>query len=313
MKKFLSLFMAITMLLACMAFVSCNDNTPDEGESSQNIEETFDNVAVAAGRAHTVALKKNGTVVAVGFGDYGQCDVSSWSDITAIAAGGNHTVGLKSDGTVVAVGDNSYGQCNVSSWNSIVDIAAGMTFTAGLKSDGTVVVTEYEGAPAVDVSSWSGITDLCASCGYVDLIGIKNDGTVVSTFADDTFAEWTDIIAVSASMHHAVGVRSDGTAVAVGGFYGEGASNECNVSEWTDIVDVATIGLNTFGLKKDGTVVHAGNGRYTFDEDWKDIVAIDGMEGHIVALTKNGKVLAKGDDASGKTYVNDWNVAESGN
>lgn len=33
-----------------------------------------------------------------------------------IAAGRRHTVGLKSDGTVTAVGDNNYGQCDVSGW-----------------------------------------------------------------------------------------------------------------------------------------------------------------------------------------------------
>ena len=27
-----------------------------------------------------------------------------------------HTVGLKSNGTVVAIGDNEYGQCNISIW-----------------------------------------------------------------------------------------------------------------------------------------------------------------------------------------------------
>ena len=34
-----------------------------------------------------------------------------------IAAGRRHTVGLKSDGTVTAVGDNKYGQSNVSGWH----------------------------------------------------------------------------------------------------------------------------------------------------------------------------------------------------
>ena len=33
-----------------------------------------------------------------------------------VAAGGYHTVGLKADGTVVAVGQNDHGQCNVSAW-----------------------------------------------------------------------------------------------------------------------------------------------------------------------------------------------------
>lgn len=36
-----------------------------------------------------------------------------------IAAGPRHTIGLKSDGTVVAVGDNNYGQCDVSGWHGI--------------------------------------------------------------------------------------------------------------------------------------------------------------------------------------------------
>ncbi|MBR0205243.1 MAG: TIR domain-containing protein [Clostridia bacterium] len=37
----------------------------------------------------------------------------------AIAAGSYHTVGLKADGTVVAVGYNEYGQCDVSDWKNI--------------------------------------------------------------------------------------------------------------------------------------------------------------------------------------------------
>ncbi|MCR8632170.1 RCC1-like domain-containing protein [Paenibacillus radicis (ex Xue et al. 2023)] len=36
-----------------------------------------------------------------------------------IAAGRRHTVGLKSDGTMVAVGDNEYGQCDVGGWSGI--------------------------------------------------------------------------------------------------------------------------------------------------------------------------------------------------
>ncbi len=36
-----------------------------------------------------------------------------------IAAGRRHTVGLKSDGTVVAVGENEYGQCDVNGWHGI--------------------------------------------------------------------------------------------------------------------------------------------------------------------------------------------------
>lgn len=44
--------------------------------------------------------------------------VKRWP-IDTIAVGSRHTVGLKSDGTVTAVGDNRYGQCDVSGWCDI--------------------------------------------------------------------------------------------------------------------------------------------------------------------------------------------------
>jgi len=56
-----------------------------------------------------------------------------------VAAGGNHTVGLKSDGTLVAVGRNDFGQLDVGSWTDIVQVVAGAVYTLGLKSDGSAV------------------------------------------------------------------------------------------------------------------------------------------------------------------------------
>ena len=70
----------------------------------------------SAGDEHTVGLKSDGTVVAVGGNWDGQCDVEGWTDIVQVAGGDDHTVGLKSDGTVVAVGWNAAGQCDVGGW-----------------------------------------------------------------------------------------------------------------------------------------------------------------------------------------------------
>jgi alpha-tubulin suppressor-like RCC1 family protein len=44
-------------------------------------------------------------------------EVSGWIDIVKVAAGEYHTVGLKGDGTVVAVGCNDYRQCEVGDWD----------------------------------------------------------------------------------------------------------------------------------------------------------------------------------------------------
>ena len=76
-------------------------------------------MTVSAGWTHTVGLKADGTVVAVGENVYGQCNVSDWKDIVAVSAGQWHTVGLKVDGTVVTVGRNLAGQCDVSGWADI--------------------------------------------------------------------------------------------------------------------------------------------------------------------------------------------------
>ena len=56
-----------------------------------------------------------------------------------VSAGGLHTVGLKADGSVVATGRNDDGECNVGNWTGIVQVAAGLFHTVGLKADGTVV------------------------------------------------------------------------------------------------------------------------------------------------------------------------------
>jgi alpha-tubulin suppressor-like RCC1 family protein len=66
-------------------------------------------------------------------------NVGDWTGINEVAAGGWHTVGVRSDGTVVAVGGNEYGQCEVGDWMDIIQVAAGASHTVGLKVDGTVV------------------------------------------------------------------------------------------------------------------------------------------------------------------------------
>jgi len=137
---------------------------------------------VAAGYWHTVGLKSDGTVVAVGGNDYGQCNVGGWTDIFQVAAdgywNGEHTVGLKTDGTVVAVGANGYGQCNVGGWTDIFQIAAGGHHTVGLKSDSAVTAVGFKWYGQCNVGGWTDITQIAAGREFT--IGLKSDGTVVA-------------------------------------------------------------------------------------------------------------------------------------
>lgn len=55
-------------------------------------------------RGTTLGLIKDGSVLATGSNDYGQANVSDWSQIAAISVGAVHSVAVKKDGTAVAEG-----------------------------------------------------------------------------------------------------------------------------------------------------------------------------------------------------------------
>ena len=84
-------------------------------------------------------------------------NTGGWTNIIEVSAGMNHTVGLRSDGTVVAVGDNSYGQINVQNWRNVVSISAKGNITVAMTADGKVLVTGHlfrYGYPSV--AAWNG-------------------------------------------------------------------------------------------------------------------------------------------------------------
>jgi len=283
-------------------------------DSELRNRELWDTLAVremvSASLCRTVGLKSDGTVVAVGDNEYGQCDVSDWTDIVAVSAGGDigfeHTVGLKSDGTVMAVGYNRHGQCKVSDWTDIVAVSAGDSHTVGLKSDGTVVAVGDNQDGQCNVSKWQNIVAVYAR-GFCT-VGLKSDGTVVAVgynkYGQCNVSDWTDIVAVSAGGRHTVGLKNDGTVVAVG----LNQDGQCNVSKWQNIVAVYARGFCTVGLKSDGTVVAVGDNLYGPCDvsDWTDIVAVSAGGSHTVGLKNDGTVVAVGLNESGQCDVSDW-------
>ena len=66
------------------------------------------------------------------------------------------------------------------------------------------------------------------------------------------FGEYIPMVAVGTL--HTVGLKSDGTAVAVGSCY----PAQCALFNWENITQVAAGGRHTMGLKSCGTVVAVG-------------------------------------------------------
>ena len=89
-----------------------------------------------------VGLRRDGTVLAAGANDEGQCGVGLWANVIAIDAGDKHSLGLCADGTVLAAGSNQAGQCETGKWKNVVDIAAGNNISVGLCADGTILCTD---------------------------------------------------------------------------------------------------------------------------------------------------------------------------
>ena len=283
--------------------------TPSDKEVDVNEDKNVF-IDVGAGSHHTVGLKSDGTVVATGHNEMGQCDVYEWTDIVSIAVGKWHTVGLRANGTVVAVGENYSGQCNVDAWNDIVAIAAAGNHTVGLKRNGTVVAVGDNPFGECNVSEWNNIVAISAGSMYT--VGLKSDGTVVAT-GDGSFGrcnvdDWTNIVSVSAGYFHTIGWREDGTFVATG-YYVE----EFYSSEWADIVSIYPGRCCTIGVKSDGSIVYSVYAeRFNYDISYlRDLSFISVGFMHIIGIKNDGTVISDGQNVYDCCEVDNWNHGSS--
>lgn len=248
---------------------------------------------VATGYKHTVALKEDGTVLAAGSNLSGQCSVSRWTDIVAVAAGAYHTVGLKADGTVVATGMNDYGQCDVSKWTNVKAIYAGAFNTAGLTTDGRILTTGYV---VWNTLSWREVARL--SVGDYALCGVMENGQPLTTHSELVTNDYFDLVAFDAATANSAGLKADGTVV----------SNGLDVSALSNILAIDCTANGVYALDNGGHV-HAVPFSYAHlpdVSDWTDIVAISASATHIVGVTADGRVLARGASDMNQCDTYDW-------
>ena len=180
-------------------------------------------------KGYLIAVKEDGTIALPSYATDEQLgwmdEALKWDDILKATSYGYeesaHIVGLKNDGTVVAAGNNEYGQCNVSGWENIIAIDVGRDFTVGLRDDGTIAIAgkltaleleDRHSFETVDAASldWTGIVAICAGSSH-NLVGLKSDGTVVAVGFE--LSDWKDIVAIDATDSVAIGLKSDGTVI----------------------------------------------------------------------------------------------------
>lgn len=280
---------------------------------------------ISAGIRYSVGITEDKTVTATSYNEEGQTDISGWNNIVSVSAKGVITIGLKSDGTVVV--SHQLSDIDVSDWIDIIAVSAGERYIIGLRNDGTLVSQGHDkGDGQRNVSEWEGITAIAT--GWRHTVGLDTNGRIWITGhgstsqlrqINDDQDRWTNIIAIAAGggsgknpgSGHTVGLRDDGTVVAVG----DNTYGQCDVTgeEWKNIVAIAAGDWHTVGLRDDGTVVSTKPDSAPFYlgacdvNDWENIVAISAGCGTTIGLKEDGTTIAVGyNDYDQSIEVNTW-------
>ena len=234
-----------------------------------------------AARDYSVAIDSSGYAHIIGstLDEDVRADIEGWTDLKAVGCGMYHIVGLKNDGTCVATGVNDYGQCKVEGWTDIKTLVVKGDITIGLKNDGTVVSCGEAYDTKLDFSEWKDIVQIALSENFA--VGLKSDGKFEITgvseekqkAALEVLNSWGNIKNVAVGATHILGLRENGTVVSCGRKLG----TECDVEDWKDVEKIVAGMFYSFGIKKDGTVYFTGEyvnfyGYYDRNEFVPDIV-----------------------------------------
>jgi len=292
-------------------------------------------IAVAAGSYHSLFVKSDGTLWAMGANTYGQLGDNTnttrtspvqvrdssgapVTDVIAVAAGGysyntsiyGHSLFVKSDGTLWAMGANNYGQLGDGTTTNRASIVQ-------VKDSSGVPVTNVIAVAAGDAHSL-----FVKSDGTLWAMGNNNDGqlgdgtttnrTSLVQVRDSSGVPVTNVIAVAAGFSHSLFVKSDGTLWAMGyNLYGQlgvgtnGADYTHPVQVTvdslgvpvTDVIAVAAGPAHNLFVKSDGTLWAMGYNYY-------------GQLGDTTTTTRYAPVQVR--DSSGTPVTNVIAVAAGG-
>jgi alpha-tubulin suppressor-like RCC1 family protein len=274
--------------------------------------------AVSAGGSHTMYVKTDGTLWAMGDYQYGQLgdgyiySVDSLTPrssplqvatgVASVAAGSRHTMYVKTDGTLWAMGYKRNGQLGDEGTDSSIlefrstpvqvatgvsSVAAGAYHSMYVKTDGTLWATgsnaqgqlgdggNYTRNTPVQVAT--GVSSVAA--GSVHTMFVKTDGTLWAT-GDNRYGQLGDgtrtdrstpvqvatgVSSVAAGRDYTLYVKTDGTLWAMGdnggGKLGDGTTTHRSsaVQVATSVASVSAGGSHTMFVKTDGTLWAAGS------------------------------------------------------
>ena len=184
-------------------------------------------VAVAAGSSHSLGLKQDGSIVAWGRNNYGQCNVPSPNTgFIAISAGHLHSLGLKQDGSIVTWG--AIGNAPAPN-TGFVAVAAGDYHSLGLKQDGSIVAWGYNDDGQCNVPSPNTGFIAIAAGGLHNLAILSENREPVACIAGgDQIVEADGNCQARVALDGSCSSDDDST---------EGTNDDINDFDWYEIID----------------------------------------------------------------------------
>jgi YD repeat-containing protein len=265
------------------------------------------NGVIAGGLNHSLALQRDGSVLAWGYNGYGQLGdgttdyrtfpkrISGFTDVRALAAGDNHSLALTADGHVWAWGYNGYGQLGRGTTTNS-QVPAQVLTAAGQPLAGIVAIGSGAGyglALAADGTVWAWGEN--GSGQLAD--GTTTNRTLAQQVRDANGAPLVGIRAIAAGDDHVLALKADGRVLA-----------------W---------GYNGYGQLGDNTTTARTRARMVLDDGYRaltGIVAIAAGGNQSLALGSDGYALAWGSNGYGQLgdgsttnrYLPQWVVDADG-
>jgi ELWxxDGT repeat protein len=225
-----------------------------------------DVVAIAAGSGHSLALKRDGTILAWGDTNWNaQTSIPpDATNITALAAGGWHSLAVRSSGAVVSWGYNGDHQTNApTGLAKAVAVAGGLRHSLALLADGRVLAWGYE--PAAQPTAAASLHDVAAiAAGSLHNLALRSNGTVFA-WGDNSLGQrnvpdnLSNVVAVAAGSGHSLALKSDGSVAAWGT---NGFAQATVPEEATNVVRIAAGDQHNLALRADGVLLAWGDSRY---------------------------------------------------
>jgi hypothetical protein len=202
---------------------------------------------------------------------------------------------------VIGWGDDGARQIEVPiGTTNILSVAAGGDHSLAVRRDGTILAwgddSFGQSSPPPEATNIVGV-----GAGVNHSVALRGDGTVLA-WGDNSYGQTnvpvfsTNVTAIAAGGNHSVALLADGTYVIWG-------RNLNPFPSPKTAVEVAAGGDQTLVLFSDGTVTEINSSNLGFVLSLSNVVAIAEGENHALVLTRDGSVIAWGNNYYGQASV----------